>query len=161
MEAPRIGGAGRGNGATTENTDGFTAPARPRQRRMDARAVWLLRAASRYDLLRDGLMTLDEVFDAEFVADLLDAVPDACPCNASIGRHFDDTWREDRQRELRRWRAMKPRLFQDQPPPQSALDAFHFLVRANNPERLRLWLEQRHEMRAWLKRNKQNGSKRK
>ena len=46
---------------------------------VDPRAAILLRAACRYDLLRAGVLSLDEAFDLEFVCAFLTAA-DCCSC---------------------------------------------------------------------------------
>jgi hypothetical protein len=104
MKNAPAGGPGQGGGSNSNNPPPDTAPDQERQRSVDPRAAWLLRAASRYDLLRAGAMTLDQAFDLHFVSDLLDAIPDICPCHTSICDHFDAACYEFRFERLQRWR---------------------------------------------------------
>jgi len=91
---------GRGEG---EKKNVAPNNAAPEHRQPDLRASWLLRAACRYDLLREGVIDLDEAFDDQFVCDFLEAT-NCCPCDSAISGHFDRVCCELREERLRRWR---------------------------------------------------------
>src|SRR5215469_1154318 len=71
-------------------------------RHVDPRAAILLRAASRYNLLRHGEITLDDAFSENFVDDFLEAV--GAIWRRQMFEHWDRIWFEDRAERLRKWR---------------------------------------------------------
>jgi hypothetical protein len=149
-KTPALGPGLSQDETSSENFSPDTADRAHRQRQpVDPRKAWLLRAASRYDLLRTGTMTLDEVFDPQFIDDFLTATG-ACPCQRGIDQHFDQIHRQDREQHLRRWRQSQPPREQHRPA-QSTIDAYQYLVRLNDPEKLRAFLESPPELTVWLK----------
>jgi hypothetical protein len=108
----------------------------------------LLRLAIRYALLREGEITLDEALDDQIIDDFI-AATGACQCARDIMANFDRIHDEMRRRGEGAW-TKKPRPRETEPA-RSRLDGYGYLVRLNDPERLKAWLGDRPDLRAWLK----------
>lgn len=62
---------------------------------VDERMRFLARAAARWWLVENGEMELDEAF-AGLVGDICE--------RKAIEKHFNEIWRENREKQLRQWR---------------------------------------------------------
>jgi hypothetical protein len=120
--------------------------------RIDRRNILLLMAKLRFDLVERGEMSLDEAFSGTFMELLREVGQAPCWCECETLQRMESQHRKVQEQNLKDWRHKQlSRGFQGSRPAASTLDAYRYVVRTNDPERLRAWLERHPEVAAWLK----------
>jgi len=87
------------------NSASDTASTAPNQGRpVDSRAVLALRIAARYEMLRHGLIDLDELFPPDIVEAFMKVTGEWTSRHEAMDLHFEKTHREICEARLARWR---------------------------------------------------------
>jgi hypothetical protein len=109
--------------------------------------AFLACAAARLMLVEEGCMTIDEAFDPPFVETFRFLGRLTCYCDLERMKAFDRIHRQMRERELQDWRFSSPPKQEKPRPAASTIDAYRYVVKQGDPERLRAWLERHPEIK--------------
>jgi hypothetical protein len=113
---------------------------------IDPRLAFLACCSARHDLVVIDAMTLDEALSADFIEQFRSVAEICCGCERAIMQRWDAIYREQRQQDFRGWRNSQRRTDQRGQAVSSTADAYAYLVRLNDPDRLRAFLESHPEI---------------
>jgi hypothetical protein len=136
---------GRGNEVSTKDRPSPT-PLDPNRQHIDLRLAFLACAAARFDLVEAGAMTLDEAVDDLFIENFRAVAGIVCHCEFEIMQRIEAEHRRTREQQLQEWRWSRPPREQCRPA-ASTLAAYQYVLRLNDPEKLRAWLERHPEIK--------------